>query len=149
MPRDKFVSIDQDLRMQNTGNNGLPLSFDQLAGGYEFPLAICELNAAVISKYVEAVDGQSEPEFVPPLAIAAQVMTAMSKSFMPPPGSIHASQELEFFKVVPIGTTINCHSRVAQRINRGKLHLLTIEMDALDQDNEKVLSGKATLVLPS
>ena len=149
----KSIPNNQDLRMQNTGNSELPLSFDQLVAGYEFPPISYELNASIISKYLEAVGRRSgqhppAPEFVPPLAIAAYVMTALSKSLVLPPGSIHASQELEFFKLVPIGTTINCQGRVAQKLNRGKLHLLTIELNALNQDKEKVLSGKATLVLP-
>ena len=135
--------------MQNKGNSGLPLSFDQLVAGYEFPPASYELDAPLISKYLEATGRGGETEAVPPLAIAAYAMNALSKSLVLPPGSIHASQELEFFKLVPIGTTISCHSRVAQKIERGKLHLLTIEFDALNQDKEKVLSGKATLVLPS
>ena len=86
---------------------------------------------------------------MPPLAIAAYVMTALSKSVILPPGSIHASQELEFFKLVPVGTSISCRSRVAQKLNRGKLHLLMIELEALNRDEEKVLSGKATLILPN
>ena len=139
--------------MQSKGKNGLPLSFDQLDVGYEFPSTGCELDASDISKYLEAVGRRGEqhlsaPEFVPPLVIVAHTMTSLSKSIALPPGSIHASQELEFFKLVPVGATVNCRGRVAQKINRGRLHLLVIELDAVNQDGEKVLSGKATLVLP-
>jgi len=140
--------------MQNKGNKRLPLNFEQLIAGYEFPQTSYELNTFIISKYLKAVGIASEqllPElkFVPPLAIAAYAMTSLSKWLELPPGSIHASQELEFFNLVPIGATINCQSRVAQKLERGKLRLLTIELNALNQDKEKVLSGKATLVLLS
>ncbi len=76
-------------------------------------------------------------------------MTAMTKAVSLPPGTIHASQELEFLKPVPIGATINCSSKVAQKVQRGKLNLLMIQIEALDQGQGKVLSGKATLVLPA
>ena len=137
--------------MENNSSNALPISFEQLVAGYEFPVASHKLNYATISKYIEAVGGQylPTPEFVPPLAIAAYIMTALSKSLALPPGSIHAAQDLEFLKLVPVGATISYQSRVTQKLNRGKLHLLVIELNALNQDEEKVLSGKATLILPS
>jgi len=140
--------------MQNKNNDSLPIKFEQLVIGYEFPPSSYELKASVISKYLEAVgspSGQdsSAAEFVPPMAIAAYTMTAMSQVLSLPPGSIHAAQELEFIKLVPVGTTISCQGRVAQKVDRGSLHLLVIELDALNQDKEKVLTGQATIVMPS
>jgi len=136
--------------MQNKDNKGLPLRFDQLVAGYEFPKASYKLGVSIISKYLKAVGTPGEqPGFVPPVAIAAYVIAALAKSLVLPPGSIHASQELEFFKLVPVGTTISCQGRVAQKVSRGKLNLLAIELEALNQAEEKVLTGKATLVLPN
>ena len=138
----------------NKSNDRLPIKIEQLVAGYEFPPSVYELKPSVVAKYLEAVSrtsGQNSPapEFVPPMAIAAYTMLVMSQSLSLPPGSIHASQELEFLKLVPVGTTINCRGRVAQKLNRGKLHLLVIELDALNQEQEKVLSGQATIVVPS
>ncbi|MBI2831353.1 MAG: MaoC family dehydratase [Chloroflexi bacterium] len=140
-------------QVQNRESNSL-IGFEQLAVGYEFPSTSYQLSPQLISKYTEAVGAQSEEKspvagFVPPLAIAAYIMTAMTKTVSLPPGTIHASQELEFLKPVPIGTTISCTSKVAQKVQRGKLNLLMIQLEALDQDKGKVLSGKATLVLPA
>ena len=129
-----------------------PVSFEQLAEGYEFPLTSYELSEPVIAKYLEAVGGQQHfltSGIVPPLAIAAYAMTALSQSFSVPPGSIHASQEFEFLKLVPIGTTVSCGGKVAQKVQRGRLHLVVLEISALNQDKEKVLSGKATIAVPN
>ena len=129
----------------------LPTSFDQLVVGYEFPTTSYHLTESVIFKYLEAVGGQRHlltSGIVPPLAIAAYAMTALSKSFSVPKGAIHVAQELEFLKLVPIGTTITCSGRVAQKVQRGGLHLLALEINALNQDKEKVLSGKATIAVP-
>ena len=82
------------------------------------------------------------------MAIAAYTMIAVLQSLLLPPGAIHTAQELEFLKLVPVGATINCRGRVTQRLNRGRLCLLVIELDALNQDQEKVLSGQATIVVP-
>jgi len=127
------------------------MSFEQLAVGQEFPPTTYELSESVISKYVEAVGGQQDlltSGIVPPLAIGAYAMNALSQSFSVPSGSIHASQEFEFLKLVPIGTTITCGGKIAQKVERGRLNLLVLEINALNQDKEKVLSGKATIVIP-
>jgi len=129
------------------------VSYEELIPGYEFPAVSYELTSSLISKYLRAVDSLNELEvlrkFVPPLAIAAYAMAAMAGSLSLPPGSIHASQELEFFKLVPIGAVINCQAKVARKLTRGKLHMLVLELNVFDQSNEKVQSGKATVMLPA
>lgn len=125
------------------------MNFEQLTPGYKFAPASYKLDVPLISRYIKAVGGeQCEARYVPPLAIAAHALAALAKSLALPPGSIHAAQEFEFFKLVPIGATIKCQGRVAQKVSRGKLRMLMVELDALDQSEEKVLWGKATLVLP-
>lgn len=126
-------------------------SFEQLAVGHEFPPATYQLSESVISKYVEAVGGQQDfltSGIVPPLAIGAYAMNVLSQSFSIPPGSIHASQEFEFLKAVPIGTTITSSGKIAQKVERGRLNLVVLEINALNQDKEKVLTGKATVAIP-
>ena len=126
----------------------MSMSYEELTPGYEFPPASYELTSSLISKYLKAVDSPSD-EVVPPLAIAAYAMTAMTGALSLPPGSIHASQEFEFFKLVPVGTTINCQAKVARKLDRGKLHILELELNVFAQEGGKVQSGKATIVLPA
>lgn len=129
---------------------GKAISYEELIPGYEFPTARYELSSSLVSKYVKAVDGQADG-FVPPLAITACAIATMAGSISLPPGTvaIHASQDLEFFKVVPVGTTVECHIKVAQKIARGKMSMLILELEILDRDKEKVQSGRATIALPA
>jgi hypothetical protein len=126
------------------------ISYEDLIPGYKFPPANYELSASLISKYLKAVDSAGDG-FVPPLAITACAIAAMMGSFSLPSGItvIHASQELEFFKLVPIGTTIDCHIGVTQKITRGKMGMLILEFEVLDKGKEKVQSGRATIALPT
>jgi len=132
--------------------NKAMISYEELIPGYEFPPASYELSASLISKYLEAVDCADELKvlggFVPPLAIAAYAMATMAGSLSLPPGTIHASQEFEFFKLVPIGATINCQAKVARKLARATMRMLVLELDVFDTSKEKVQSGKATIVLP-
>jgi len=125
------------------------ISYEELTPGYKFPPATYELSASFASKYLKAVDGKGDG-FVPPLAITACSIAATTKSIPLPPDTIaiHASQELEFFKMVPIGTTIECHIVVLQKISRGKMSMLILGLEVFDKDKEKVQSGKATIALP-
>ena len=126
------------------------ISYEELIPGYKFPPATYELSASLVSKYLKAVDSAGDG-FVPPLAITACAIAAMTGSFSLPSGTIviHASQELEFFKLVPIGATIECHIGVAQKITRGKMSMLILEFEVLDKGKEKVQSGRATIALPT
>ena len=129
-----------------------PLSFKQLPIGFEFPPTSYELTEPVISKYIEAVGEETgflTSGIVPPLAIAACAMTALSQSFTVPPGSIHASQELEFLKAVPIGASISCGGKIAQKMERGSLNLIILEINVTNQAGEKVMTGKATIAAPN
>lgn len=129
-----------------------PLSFKQLPVGFEFPPTSYQLSEPVIAKYLEAVGEESDfltSGIVPPLAIAACAMTALSQSFTVPPGSIHASQELEFLKVVPIGASISCGGKIAQKMERGSLNLVILEINVTGQAGEKVMTGKATIAAPN
>ena len=123
------------------------ISYEELTPGYEFPPASYELTSVLISKYVKAVDS-SGVEFVPPLAIGAYAISAMAGSLSFPPGTIHASQEFEFFKLVPIGAVINCKAKVVRKLARTMMRMLVLELDVFDQNRERVQSGKATIVLP-
>jgi hypothetical protein len=129
---------------------GKTVNYEELAPGYEFPLTTYELSAPLVSKYLRAVDGTGDG-FVPPLAITACAIAAMtgSLSLAPDTIAIHASQELEFLKLVPIGTIIECHIRVAQKITRGKMSVLILELESFDQGKERVQWGKATVALPA
>jgi hypothetical protein len=126
------------------------ISYEELTPGYKFRPATYELKPSFVSKYLRAVDSSGDG-FVPPLAITACAIATMTKSIPLPPDTIaiHASQELEFLKLVPIGATIECHIGVAQKIARGKMSMLILELEILDKGREKVQSGKATIALPT
>ena len=126
------------------------ISYEELTPGYKFPSTTFELSASFVSKYLKAVDSESDG-FVPPLAITACAIAATAKSVPLPPDTtaIHASQELEFLRMVPIGTTIECRIGVLQKISRGKMSMLILELEVFDKDKEKVQSGKATIALPT
>ena len=106
----------------------------------------------MISTYLRAVEETSNlyesTELVPPMAIAAYAMTALSEGFAVPPGTIHVSQELAFIDTVTAGDTITCQAEVKRKQERGRLQLLTVALDVSNQNGVKVLASKTSFVLP-
>jgi len=133
---------------------------DQLDTGYEFPPASYNLDAEIISKYLEAVEESSSlywradnpralTGLVPPMAITTYAMTMLLQRLSLPAGSIHVTQEIEFLKVIEVGTRITCQAKVSQKWKRSKFHLLTIDLTILDQNKELAQIDKVSFILPS
>ena len=128
------------------------LDYRQMEVGYEFPPTSYKLDVSMVSTYLKAVDETSQlyrdTELVPPMAIAAYAMAALSQGISLPQGTIHVNQELEFLDTVSVRDTITCQAKVSRRHDRGRLHLMTIDLDVFNQNQEKVLAGKVGFVLP-
>jgi acyl dehydratase len=121
---------------------------DNYEAGFEFPKLSFQLTQPIVDEYRKAVGAEASGDFVPPLAVAAFAMKTMTESAFFQPGSVHASQDFEFFKPVAIGSTISCSARIAQSIKRTGLNMLTVEINTFDSENNKVLAGKATIIIP-
>jgi hypothetical protein len=126
--------------------------YQELSVGFEFPAQSYKLEAAMVSDYLQAVGETSslyrDEGLVPPLAITAFAMAALSEGLTMPSGTIHVSQELEFLAPVHVGDTISCMSRVSRKTDRGGLHIMATSIFVVNQRQEKVLAGQVGFVLP-
>ncbi len=128
------------------------VSYSQLEVGYEFPPSSYKLDSSIVATYLKAVEETSslyqDSELVPPMAVAAYAMAALSEGISLPPGTIHVSQEFEFIDTVSTKDTVTSYAEVSRRRDRGKLHLLTVDLNVFNQNQKKVLVGKTTFALP-
>ncbi len=124
----------------------------QLFTGFEFPPQSYKLDSSMVASYLEAVresnDLYREGDLVPPMAVTAYAMAALSQAVIMPPGTIHVSQEVEFLGLVRVGDTITCHSKVSRKVDRAGLRLMSTDISVLNQNGERVLTGKVGFVLP-
>lgn len=128
------------------------IEYEKLPAGYEFAPASFRLDSERVRAYLNAVEDHNgiyeEHKIIPPMATAALAMAAMSSGLALPPGAIHVSQNLEFINVVRIGERLTSYARVNRKVARGKFHMLTININVLNQRNETVLSGETSFILP-
>jgi len=128
------------------------VEYSQLEAGYEFPPSRYTLDYSIVATYLRAVEDSSslyqDTELVPPMAIAAYAIAALSGNISLPSGTIHVSQELEFITTVSINDTLISYAKVSRQQSRGKFHLLSIDFNVFNQRQKAVLAGKTSFVLP-
>ncbi len=131
---------------------GRKIDYDHLVVGYEFPPSSYKLDSSMVSTYLKAVEDTSrlyqDTELIPPMAIAAYAMVALSEGICLPPGTIHISQELEFIDTVSTNDTLTSYAKVSRKQGRGKFHLLTVNLNVFNQRQKAVLAGKTSFMLP-
>jgi hypothetical protein len=132
---------------QHTGGVQLPVTYEDLTQGHEFPPVEYVLDAGVVAAYVEAV-GATERRYVPPLAVAARAIASLGGLIELLPGTIHAAQEFEFSRLIPVGSRVKCVARVLRKLSRGPVRMLTLEMTVTDEAGMPVQQGRSTIVLP-
>jgi acyl dehydratase len=128
------------------------IGYHQLSVGFEFPPQSYKLDTGMVSDYLRAVGETSElyqrEGLVPPLAITAFAMAALSEGLTLPSGTIHVTQELEFIATVRVGDTITCASKVSRKVDRAGMHIMSTDINVWNQKQEKVLTGRVGFVLP-
>ena len=128
------------------------IEYSQLEAGYEFPPSSYKLDNSIVATYLKAVEDMSslyqDAGLIPPMAIAAYAMAALSESMCLPPGAIHVSQEFEFINTANINDTVVSCARVRRKQRRGKFHLLVIDLNVSNQKQKAVLAGKTSFILP-
>jgi acyl dehydratase len=126
--------------------------YSELATGYEFAPKQFRLDKEKVTAYLKAVEGNRHihdgREAIPPMAIAALAMTALSEGISFPQGAIHVSQELQFLDMVSIDETLTSKARISRKLERGKFHMLTISIDVQNEQKIPVLSGETSFILP-
>jgi acyl dehydratase len=127
------------------------IKYEELNTGFEFTPSTFKMDAKTVKSYIEATEDRNiinQPDIVPPMAVAALAMMAMSGKFELLPGTVHVSQQLEFKNKVNVDDTLSCYSRVSRKVARGKFHILTIGIKVNNQRQEDVLTGEIGFILP-
>jgi len=127
------------------------VEYSQLSTGYEFPPASYRIDSSLVTDYLTAVeeaDGlYQDTDIVPPMAVAAHAMTALSENLSIPSGSIHVSQEFTFLGVANTWDNLTSYARVTRKQERGRLRLLTIDFGVFNEKNDEVLAGRTSFIL--
>ncbi len=128
------------------------IGYQELKAGTEFPPAVFQVDSATVSDYLKAV-GEDHAIYqntglVPPMAVAALALKALINAISMPAGTVHVSQEFEFTAAVNTQDTLTSQAKVSRVQERGKLHLMSVDINVFDQGRKQVLAGKTSFILP-
>jgi hypothetical protein len=110
-----------------------------------------------VRRYLEAVEdrtgayweGPEGPAWVPPLAVAAMALRAILEQVDLPAGALHTRQEVEFRRLVPVGSLLQPRARVAQRSEMRGAVISIVEFDVAEQGSpDPAVVGRATVMMP-
>jgi acyl dehydratase len=128
------------------------IDYEKLTTGYEFKPSGFRIDRNSMDKYLDAVDGDKslyeKDNIVPPMSIAALAMTAMAEGLSMPPGAVHVSQDIQFLGTVRIDEELTSLARVNRIVNRGKIHMLSIGINVINEKNISVLAAETSFILP-
>lgn len=130
------------------------IDYSSLQPGQRLSHQLLTLDADSIAAYVDAVSDSSRPTsadgapLAPPMAIAVLALSAVINALQIPGGAIHAGQELDFRKAMPVGATLVCTATLARNSMRRGWRFLVVNLAAADGDGNAVMSGKSTIMLP-
>ena len=128
------------------------INIREVTAGYAFPPVSYQIDSARVADYLEAVDEDDaryrDTGLVPPMAVSALALAALSEGMTMPPGAIHVSQEVEFLDTVSTADTVTSQATVARSQNRGKFHMVTVALSVVNQGEKEVMTGKTSFILP-
>src|SRR4030042_3361050 len=128
------------------------IDYEALTTGFEFEPSGFNIDGESVNKYLDAVDGgksiYEKNNTVPPMSIAALAMTAMAEGLSLQPGAVHVSQDIQFLNTVNIDEELTSYARVNRIVKRGKIHMLSIGINVVNEKNISVLAGKNRFILP-
>ena len=124
-----------------------------VAAGRELDLGTWLLGEEFVEAYLAAVENTSviydDTGVVPPMAVAARALGALIEALQLPPGTIHASQELECKGVLQMGDEVRCVGRVSRPRRRGDWSLMTAEFAVSMMGGGSIVAGKSTVLVPA
>jgi len=80
--------------------------------------------------------------------VAALALKSLISAISMPSGTIHVSQEFEFIDTVNTQDTLTSRASVSRAQERGKLHLISVDINVSNQQRKPVLAGKTSFILP-
>ena len=122
------------------------------APGEELNLGRWAVRAEAVEEYLTAVEDDSlvyrELGVVPPMALAARALGALLEELSLPPGTIHASQEIDCRRMVNPDEEVSCVAALSRPMRRGDWQLVSADFTVHGAGGETVLVGKATVLVP-
>jgi acyl dehydratase len=115
-------------------------------------LGTMNASSEAAKAYLNAVQASTELyqhlNAFPPLAVSAYALKALMERLGLPAGTLHASQELEYLRVIKVGERLHLTAHLSKPFQRGEWNFLSADVTASDTSSQPVLKAKTTVMVP-
>lgn len=134
----------------------MSIEYSELAPGDVVSHRRFNLDANTIREYLVAVGDtlttppshETDLGLVPPMAVAALSLRGVINDLDIPKGTLHTNQELVFEAPVRSGPEFECKATILQNSVRGGRRFIVVGLTVEHGDQNQVMTGKSTLMLP-
>lgn len=125
----------------------MPLEFHDMRRGDAVPRYTFRAGTDERDAYLHATGESVDhwPEAMPPLALCALALGGLIDEVPLPDGAVHAGQELEFLRPVPLGAEVEANVTLVQRGDRRGTLVYVFDLD-LRCAGEPVVHGRSTVI---
>ncbi len=129
----------------------MALVLTSLTAGHTFEPLTFTISAEQSRAYTQAT-GDAQPVYeaeglAPPLAVTALALGVLLEAVGLPDGALHASESMRVLKPVPLGSTLECRARLAQRSQRAGWIVTALDSE-ITLNGETVITTRATVMCP-
>jgi acyl dehydratase len=128
------------------------LNYSELKPGQIISTQQFSLDRTFVDDYLKSTSESTDglyTEFAPPMSLGALAVRAAITDLKIPGGTLHLTQEVEFFTPVPIGETISCSAELLQNSVRAGMRILVIALSIENGAGLQLMSGKSTITVPN
>jgi acyl dehydratase len=130
----------------------VPVVLTSLPAGHTFEPLTFSIDAARSRAYTQATGDSlslyESENAAPPLAVAALALGALLEFVGLPDGTLHASESMRAFAPVPLGSTLQCRARIAQRSQRSGMIVAALDSE-ITLAGATVMTTRATVMCPA
>ena len=101
-----------------------------------------------VAAYRKATADGVGDDAVPPLALAARALAGLLEKLGLPGGAVHVGQEIECHRAASIGDEVRITADVGRPSQRGDFRFIVAGFLVRGSDDEAIVSGKCTVILP-
>jgi hypothetical protein len=120
--------------------------------GKDIDLGKWVVDRAYLEEYLSAAEDNlplyMEMGVAPPIALGARAVGSLVRELSLPPGTLHASQELDCRRMARLGEEVSCTARLSRPVKRRGWLFVSASFTIYGADGELVLTGRSAVSLP-
>ena len=135
-----------------TLNNSKSINYENLSPGDIISKRSYVIDEQIVNEYLFATQDHNSKNLtnsIPSMIIAALGIRGVVNDLKIPGGTLHVGQEINFTQSVSIGETLKCEANLLSNTVKKEWRFMSVGIEVLNQNNDLVMEGKSSIMLPA